>query len=133
MQCDEKDASSCVIKTTAANCAVLPCKRLLHTKIQTERTICAIMDIAIYVLKVFVICLLDVLHLAMLVRALLSWIDPMQEWRISSFLFMVTEPVILPIRRLFERKRWFEGMPIDMPFMITFLLLFVLGSIIQIL
>ena len=91
------------------------------------------MDIAIYILKVFVICLLDVLHLAMLVRALLSWIDPMQEWRISSFLFMVTEPVILPIRRLCERKRWFEGMPIDMPFMITFLLLFVLGSIIQIL
>lgn len=91
------------------------------------------MDIAIYILKFSVICLLDVLHLAMLVRALLSWIDPMQEWKISSFLYVVTEPVILPLRRLFERKHWFEGMPIDMPFMITFLLLFLLSSLIQIL
>ncbi|MBR7098878.1 MAG: YggT family protein [Clostridia bacterium] len=91
------------------------------------------MDIAIYILKIFVIGLIDILHLAMLVRALLSWIDPMQEWKISSFLYVVTEPVILPLRRLFEKKRWFEGMPLDMPFMITFLLLFLLGSLLQML
>ena len=91
------------------------------------------MDVAIYILKIFVIGLIDILHLAMLVRALLSWIDPMQEWKISSFLYVVTEPVILPLRRLFERKHWFEGMPLDMPFMITFLLLFLLSSLLQML
>ena len=91
------------------------------------------MNIAIYILKVFLIGLIDVLQLALLVRALLSWIDPMQEWKLSSFLYVVTEPIILPIRRLFERKRWFEGMPLDMPFMVTMILLLLLSSLIQIL
>lgn len=90
------------------------------------------MDTVIYIIKQFIIILIDVLHLAMLVRALLSWIDPMQEWKISTFLHLFTEPVILPIRRLCERMRWFEGMPLDIPFLLTWLLLAVIQTVISI-
>jgi YggT family protein len=76
-----------------------------------------------YVFVVFVTRLIDVLELCMVVRAILSWIDPMQEWKITAFLHFVTEPVIMPIRALFARMRWFEGFPLDVPFLVTWLLL----------
>jgi uncharacterized protein YggT (Ycf19 family) len=91
------------------------------------------MDTVIFILKQFVIILIDVLHLGMLIRAILSWIDPMQEWRISTFLQLLTEPVILPVRRLCERMRWFEGMPLDIPFLITWLLLAVIQTVVSVL
>ncbi|MBQ7347199.1 MAG: YggT family protein [Clostridia bacterium] len=79
-----------------------------------------------YFLQQFVYVLINVIQLAMFVRAILSWFDPMQEWKISAFLFMVTEPVILPIRRLCEKMHWFEGVPIDIPFLLSWLVLMVI-------
>lgn len=67
--------------------------------------------------------LIDALQLCMLVRAILSWIDPMQEWKITNFLHFVTEPIIMPIRALFARMHWFEGFPLDVSFLVTWLLL----------
>lgn len=86
------------------------------------------MDYVIYVLANMIIILIDILQFAMLARAILSWIDPMQEWRISSFLRALTEPVIMPVRLLCEKMHWFEGMPIDIPFLITMILLSVIGT-----
>lgn len=87
------------------------------------------MDYVFYVLANTVLILIEILQVAMLVRAILSWIDPMREWKISVFLEAITEPVILPVRRLCERMHWFEGMPIDMPFLITIILLSVISTV----
>lgn len=76
-----------------------------------------------YVFTQFMVRLIDVLQLCMLVRAILSWIDPMQEWKITNFLHFVTEPIIMPIRALFARMHWFEGFPLDVSFLVTWLLL----------
>jgi uncharacterized protein YggT (Ycf19 family) len=38
----------------------------------------------------------------------------------------VTEPVIMPVRAVINRLGLFEGLPIDMSFLITFMLLSVL-------
>ena len=76
-----------------------------------------------YVFVNFVAILLDVLTISMAVRALLSWFDPMQEWKLTGFLHFVTEPVIMPIRALFDRFHWFEGFPLDVPFLVTWILL----------
>ena len=84
------------------------------------------MDIAILLIKQTLIVLIDVLSLAMLVRAILSWIDQMGEFRISAFLFMITEPVILPVRKLCAKLHLFEGIPLDIPYMITIILLYLL-------
>ena len=84
------------------------------------------MDIAILLIKQTLIVLTDVLSFALLVRAILSWIDQMGEFRISAFLFMITEPVILPIRKLCAKLHLFEGIPLDIPYMITIILLYVL-------
>ena len=62
-------------------------------------------------------------------EAILSWFDPMQEGKLTAFLHTLTEPVILPVRLLCEKKHWFEGIPLDIPFLLTWILL----SLIQVL
>ena len=44
--------------------------------------------------------LLNILSLALIARALLSWFDPRMSWGISRVLYDVTEPLIAPIRRV---------------------------------
>ena len=72
--------------------------------------------------------LLTALMLLMVVRALLSWF-PMEENRLTDFLFAVTEPVIMPIRALLERFEFARNMPVDLSFFVTFLLISILVSI----
>ena len=81
------------------------------------------MDLFLFAMKYTVSTILDVLLIAMFIRALTSWIDPMREGVLSRLLLMLTEPVVFPVRVLCDRMHWFEGVPIDMPFMITVLLL----------
>jgi len=48
---------------------------------------------------------------------------------VENFLYTVTEPVIAPVRALCDRFGWFEGLPVDMSFFITFILLSVLTAL----
>ncbi len=84
------------------------------------------MDTIIYLVRITALTVISVLSLAMMGRALLSFIDPMQEMKLSGFLITVTEPIILPVRALCERFHWFEGLPIDVPFSITFFILMII-------
>ncbi len=81
------------------------------------------MEVLIYFLQYLLSVLFYVLDLALLLRALLSWFDPMREWKISGFLMLLTEPIILPFRALCAKMHWFENTPLDMPFMMTWLAL----------
>lgn len=83
-----------------------------------------------FVLQKFVYVLINVLQVAMFLRAILSWFDPMQEGRLSVFLMVVTEPVILPIRALCQKMHWFEGLPLDIPFLLTWILLSVIQTLV---
>ena len=66
------------------------------------------------------------LQFLMLARAILSWLPIEDDNPIVSFLYGVTEPVIMPVRAVLDRLGLVEGMPIDMSFFITFILLSVL-------
>lgn len=90
------------------------------------------MNTVIYVLKSLVLVFLDVMQLAMLARAILSWFDR-GESRISAFLFFITEPFILPVRRLCERMHWFEYSMLDVPFFMTMLLFTALQTLLSVL
>ncbi|MBQ8214106.1 MAG: YggT family protein [Clostridia bacterium] len=88
-------------------------------------------DIIIYFFKEFVNVIITILHLAMFVRAIMSWfVDPMHEGKFAAFLFMITEPVIVPVRALCAKMHWFEGMPLDVPFLLTWLLLTLIQTVI---
>ena len=82
-----------------------------------------------YVLMTTVRVLLIAIQLLMLARAILSWLPLDEDNPVEEFLYTLTEPVIAPVRALIERFGWFEGLPLDMSFFITFILLSILTAI----
>lgn len=82
-------------------------------------------DVLFYTLS----AILTVAEIALFLRAIVSWFDPVGEGRVSSFLYLVTEPLIYPLRRLFEAKGWFAGTPLDMPFLFTVLIIALLRGL----
>lgn len=83
------------------------------------------------IIKNIALALLSVLDFAMLGRAILSWIDPMADGPLVSFLYSITEPIILPFRKLFEKLNWFVGFPIDMPFLFAMFAILLLQTILE--
>lgn len=89
-------------------------------------------DVAFEFLKLTAVAVLQILELAFFVRSVLSLFDPMQEWRLSGFLFLLTEPVVLPIRALLAKlSKSASGGPIDIAYMITFLCLVILEMLVS--
>ena len=87
------------------------------------------MEYFIFVVKRIVTIFFDVLEIALLARAILSWIDQMKEMKISQILETVTEPFLYPIRLLCEKLHWFENTPIDMPFLLGWLLISLIRTV----
>ena len=82
-----------------------------------------------FVLVSFALTFIDVLMLAMTVRAIISWFYD-GDGIIVRFLYVVTEPVLMPIRMLFEKMNWFQDSPIDVSYGCTYIVLIVLQMII---
>ena len=80
------------------------------------------MGLAVGLIKSVVIVFLTAVQFAMLGRAILSWF-PMNSNKLTDFLYAVTEPFIYPVRMLFEKMRWFQGLPIDISFLVSYLLI----------
>lgn len=89
------------------------------------------MPIALLLIRYTVTALLSALELAMLARVICSLFDPMGESKIASFLYVITEPVIFPIRALCAKMGWFQDTPIDVPFSLTWLVLIVVQMLLE--
>ncbi len=87
------------------------------------------MAVALYLIRQTGLALIGVIELAMFARAIFSWFDQTGESKISMFLYAVTEPIIWPIRALCNKMHWFEGLPLDIPFMLTYLVLILLQAL----
>ncbi len=72
--------------------------------------------------------LLSAVTLAMFVRAILSFF-PIEEGAVHGFLAVVTEPFILPIRILFDKLNIAVGIPLDIPFFVSYLILTILAML----
>ena len=77
----------------------------------------------IYVVTKLVSVFLGAEQLLMMFRAVLSWLPVDEDSDISNFLFAMTEPVIYPVRMLLDRFEGLDEFPIDLSFIISFLLL----------
>lgn len=81
------------------------------------------MEQIVYVIVNLSSFMLLVIQLLMTCRALLSFILVDGDDKISNFLYHATEPVIYPLRLLFEKLGLFEDMVIDIPYIATYLIL----------
>ena len=86
------------------------------------------MNGAMYVILTGVVIFLYVADIALLGRAVLSWFPEGGQSRIGAFLYVVTEPFIMPVRGICNRLGLFRGMPLDMPFLITSMFLLLISS-----
>ncbi len=77
----------------------------------------------LYVLMQCLIWFLNVAFFAMLLRVILGWFSMGEQTRLGALLFVLTEPLILPVRILCARLGLFKNIPFDMPFLITNLIL----------
>lgn len=79
----------------------------------------------IYVLVRFVLIFIEVLSFAMMIRAILGWLTD-GSGKFMQFLYVLTEPAIMPIRKLLVKMNWLQDSPIDFSFTLTFLVLMVI-------
>ena len=73
--------------------------------------------------------ILYTLEIAMLLRAIHSWFPISEDNPFVLFVTMLTEPIVAPIRVLFERMNWFQNIPIDISFFVAYLLLSVVSTV----
>lgn len=83
------------------------------------------MQLFLMIVQNIVVVFLSAMELAMLVRAVMSWF-PGDSNKFEEFLYAITEPLIMPYRKLFAKFNWFTDMPIDIAFFATYLTLTVL-------
>ncbi len=87
----------------------------------------------IYVLVIFALRFIEILSLAMFVRAILSWFIMDGEGKFMRFLYVLTEPVVYPFRKLFYKLNWFQGTPVDVSFICGILSLSLMELVINLL
>lgn len=83
------------------------------------------LSVVLDVFKGTVCVILSAIQLAMTARAILSWF-PIEPNKFITFLNVITEPVVYPIRKLFEKMNWFQNIPLDMSFMTAFIIISIL-------
>lgn len=84
------------------------------------------MDLLIYLLVTTIRLFLTVEEILFLARAITSWLFMADEGIIPNFLYAVTEPLIIPARAVLNRFESIENLPIDIPFLVTVILMSVL-------
>lgn len=89
------------------------------------------MDEFVYVFTSLVYYFLQALQFCMLIRAVLSWFPIDDNNKFLIFIESVTEPVIYPIRAFLERFDFFATFPIDISFLIAYILLTVVSSLLD--
>ncbi len=80
------------------------------------------MDNILYMFAQIATLLLGAINIAMLIRVVTSWIPDLDgAW--LDLVYMLTEPVVAPIKAIFDLFPVFRNSPIDFSFLIAFMLL----------
>lgn len=69
------------------------------------------------------------LILCMFARAISSWFPTSDENRLIRFLYIMTEPVIYPMRVLLGKSELVQSIPIDLPFLATMMVLYLVYTL----
>jgi len=75
--------------------------------------------------------ILTILTWAIIIRALISWVNPDPYNQIVQFLYRVTEPILMPIRRILPAMGGFDFSPIVALVGIVFIRSFLVQTLIE--
>jgi uncharacterized protein YggT (Ycf19 family) len=82
----------------------------------------------LYVVSATVHLMLSAVMLAMTARAIMSLIPNAQDTKFFAFVYMISEPITVPIRFLFYQLNLFQNTPLDISFLVTYLLLWMIDG-----
>ena len=93
------------------------------------------MILVLQVLSSTFILMIGAIQLCMFISAILSFLSPPtgDVGPIRGFIMTVTDYVTYPVRVLLDRFEWARRTPIDLSFLITYLLLSLLSTILSLL
>ena len=80
------------------------------------------MNLFFYLLVSTVKIVLGIEYFLFLGRAVYSWIFMSEDSIVGDFLYMTTEPFVVPVRKLLSRVKGVEDFPMDIAFWIASIL-----------
>ena len=82
----------------------------------------------LYVVSTTIHLMLNMVMLAMTLRAILSLFAVAPENKLYAISYMISEPIIVPVRFLFYKLNLFQSIPLDISFLVTYLLLSIIDG-----
>ena len=82
----------------------------------------------LYVVSTTVHLMLSMVMISMSARAILSLFINPEESKLYAIAYMISEPIIMPVRLLFYKLNWFQQTPMDISFLTTYLLLWMIDG-----
>lgn len=82
----------------------------------------------LYVVSTTVHLMLSMVMISMSARAILSLFINPEESKLYAIAYMISEPIIMPVRLLFYKLNWFQRTPMDVSFLTTYLLLWMIDG-----
>lgn len=77
--------------------------------------------------------LINFICILIVVRALISWLPLGEDSKIVSFLNLMTEPVVSPIRKVLYKFQFMQDFPVDFSPMIAIIILWAISSMLVLL
>ena len=74
-------------------------------------------------LAITLISVISTFQLVMVVRAICSWFPKIRATKFFRILYVITDPVIAPMRNLLFKISFIRRLPIDLSFLATYLFL----------
>ena len=91
------------------------------------------MELVVVIIGGVVKALLMTISVCMMLRAVLSFLPMREDNPFLLFTVMVTEPVVAPIRALFEHFGWFQNLPLDISFLVASVLVSMVSATVMML
>ncbi len=89
------------------------------------------METVTFVVTRLCLIALDFLSLAILIRVILFWIPLEDDNKFDAFFYAITEPVIMPMRRLLDRFEAISMIPMDIPLLLTAVIISGLSTVLS--
>lgn len=82
----------------------------------------------LYVISTTVHLMLNMVMLAMTARAILSLFGNPTDSKLYAITYVISEPIIVPVRFLFYKLNLFQNIPLDISYLVTYILLSVIDG-----
>ena len=83
----------------------------------------------LYIFAKTVSLIIDLVFIAMMARVIIPFFLDVEESRVYALAFFISEPFVAPVRYVMIKMNWGQDSPIDWAFFMTYMILWLLQSL----